>query len=76
MAEINKIGGANLDIDLASQSDVAWKQGKCPWNETESTDIHHCAVKYISICSYFCGIEPLDIVLCSYPDKIGHKKLR
>ena len=28
---------------------------------------HKCAVKDVSICKYFCGIQYLDNVLCSYP---------
>ena len=74
--KLRKIGGGNLDIDVVSQNDVSWKQGKCPWNETENSIEHKCAVKNVSICDYFCGIEPLDTVLCSYPDKIEHNKLR
>ncbi len=73
---IKKIGGANIDIDLTSSDKVTWKQGKCPWNESEGSSEHRCAVKNVSICDYFCGIEPWDTVLCSFPKKIDHKKLR
>ncbi len=65
---IRKLGGANMDIDLASPEDlIPWQQDRCPWNETEGTDEHRCAVKNISICQFFCGIEFLDTVMCSYP---------
>ena len=67
-ATIKKLHGANMDIDLATSRDViAWEQDRCPWNEAEGTDEHHCAVKNISICQYFCGIEYIDTLLCCYP---------
>lgn len=67
MKELLKLKGANIDIDLASNSDkIHWKQDRCPWNKKENSSEHKCAVKNISICKYFKGIEPLDIVLCSY----------
>ncbi|MCA9495682.1 MAG: hypothetical protein KC589_01965 [Nanoarchaeota archaeon] len=61
-----KIKGANLDIDLIPNENISWKQGKCPWNVEEKTNIHKCAVKNKSICKYFEGIKKLDTVLCSY----------
>lgn len=64
--EIKEFKGANMDIDLASES-VDWKQTSCPWNEAENTKEHKCAIKNTSICKYFCGIKYLDSVLCSYP---------
>jgi len=65
---IRKLSGANMDIDLATPAGkISWKQEKCPWNEAEQTDTHQCAVKNISICRYFCGIEYLDTLLCCYP---------
>ncbi len=60
--EIRKIGGANMDIDF---SPASWEQGECPWGPK-----HKCAVKGISICDYFEGIEKLDTVLCSYPNQV------
>jgi hypothetical protein len=67
-AKISKLHGANMDIDLASPADsIEWEQDLCPWNEAEGTQEHRCAVKNISICLYFCGIEYLDTVLCCYP---------
>ena len=68
--KINKLDGANMDIDLATEKGkIKWNQHKCPWNEKENTNTHKCAIKNTSICPYFCGIEYLDNVLCSYPDK-------
>jgi hypothetical protein len=65
---IRKLSGANLDIDLASSEDqIGWKQDQCPWNVAEKSFEHKCALKNISICPYFCGIEYLDFVLCCYP---------
>ncbi|MFO7585364.1 MAG: hypothetical protein R6W69_11590 [Anaerolineales bacterium] len=65
---IRRLAGANMDIDLASPpGSIAWSQQKCPWNEAEKTDAHRCAVKNISLCPYFCGVEYLDTLLCSYP---------
>jgi len=63
------LDGANMDIDLVSQDNASWKQTACPWNTKESTNEHKCAVKNVSICKYFCGIEYLDNVICCYPDK-------
>jgi len=71
-----RIGGADIDVNLISQNKVGWKQGECPWNKREDTDKHRCAEKNISICEYFCGIEPWDTVICSYPEKIDHIKIR
>ncbi len=59
-----------MDIDLSSKrEEIHWGQDKCPWNEFDKNDSHKCAVKNISICPYFCGIEYLDNVLCSYPNE-------
>ncbi len=67
-ATIRKLDGANMDIDLASPGgSIGWQQDACPWNEAEGTTEHRCAVKNVSICPYFCGIEYLDNVLCCYP---------
>ena len=67
--EIKKLKGANMDIDLTSdKSDIDWEQAICPWNKEENTKEHKCAIKNISICKYFCGIEYLDTILCSYPN--------
>lgn len=67
--EIIKLAGANMDIDLMTPaSDIDWKQDTCPWNQVESVRKHKCAVKNISICPYFRGIEYMDTLLCSYPN--------
>ena len=66
---IRKLTGANMDIDLTTQKDVSWKQDKCPWNEAEKTSVHKCAVKNVSLCPYFRGIEYPDTVLCCYSNK-------
>jgi hypothetical protein len=66
--KVRQLRGGNLgDIDLISQDKVAWEQSKCPWNEDEGVERHVCAVKYTSICKYFCGVKYLDTILCSYP---------
>lgn len=65
---IRRLDGANMDIYLTTpQGLIPWEQDRCPWNEAEGTDHHKCAVKNVSICPYFCGIEYLDNVLCCYP---------
>ena len=65
---VNKLRGANMDIDLATpKGDIHWEQDQCPWNEAEDTNEHKCAVKNISICRYFCGVEYPDTLICSYP---------
>ena len=66
--KIRELAGANMDIDLVSDS-VDWNQDVCPWNEAENSKEHKCAVKDTSICKYFCGIKYLDSVLCSYPNE-------
>ncbi len=59
-----------MDIDLnTAKGKISWQQDECPWNEEDKSNQHKCAVKNISICDYFCGIEPPDNVLCSYPYK-------
>ncbi|HBB04650.1 TPA: hypothetical protein DCZ39_07310 [Patescibacteria group bacterium] len=63
-----------MDIDLTSGENTSRKQTKCPRNEAEKTNTHKCAVKNISICDYFCGIEYLDNVLCCYPHKNTSKE--
>ena len=56
--KIRKLKGANMDIDLASpKKRIHWKQDECPWNIKEKNKKHKCAVKNVSICPYFCGIE-------------------
>ena len=76
-AMIRKLDGANMDIDLATPAArIQWQQDKCPWNEAEETDEHSCAVKNVSICPYFCGIEYLDNVLCCYPNENPLQDLR
>ena len=67
--DIKILDGANMDIDLVSGDQTSWKQMKCPWNEAEWTNAHRCAVKNVSICEYFCGIQYVDNVLCCYPHK-------
>ena len=65
---IRKLAGANMDIDLVTPEDrIVWSQDPCPWNAAEASSEHKCAVKNVSICRYFCGIEFLDTVLCCYP---------
>lgn len=59
-----------MDIDLASpQESIAWQQAGCPRNKAEETDVQKCAVKNVSMCRYFCGVEYLDTLLCSYPNE-------
>jgi hypothetical protein len=67
---IRRLNGANMDIDLATPAEqISWRQDACPWNASEKTGGHKCAVKNISICPYFCGIEYLDTILCCYPNQ-------
>ena len=66
--QFKKLNGANMDIDLATPKGmIPWEQDRCPWNEVEKRNDHKCAVKNVSICRYFCGIEYLDTLLCCYP---------
>ena len=67
---IRKLDGANMDIDLSTPADqIAWDQDECPWNEMDGIGGHRCAVKSVSICPYFCGVEFMDFVLCCYPNE-------
>jgi hypothetical protein len=69
MAEsIRELRGGNMDIDLIPKPGLKWEQRACPWNEAERSSTHKCAVKDTSICRYFRGIQPVDTVLCAYPD--------
>ena len=69
-ATIRRLSGANMDIDLATpEGEIGWQQDDCLWNVTGGTDAHRCAVKNVSICPYFCGVEYLDTVLCCYPNE-------
>ena len=70
---IKNLDGANMDIDLTSGKQTSWQQMRCPWNESEDTDKHKCAIKNVAICQYFCGIQYLDNVLCCYPNKNPNK---
>lgn len=66
----HKLKGANIDIDLiTNKNKIRWKQDRCPWNKKEKTKKHKCAVKNISLCRYFKGVEYPDMVICSYFDK-------
>ncbi len=68
--KVSKLKGANMDIDLTSRAkDIQWKQDKCPWNKARKTNSHKCAVKNVSLCDYFAGIEYPDVVLCKYLKK-------
>lgn len=59
-----------MDINLtADPKKIHWKQDECPWNKEERTRKHKCAVKNISICDYFKGIEPPDKIICVYKAK-------
>ena len=72
---MKKLAGANMDIDLATPAgQISWTQARCPWNEAEGNAAHRCAVKNVSICPYFCGVEYLDNLLCCYPEKNPHLK--
>lgn len=62
--QVKKLMGSNMDIDF---SNADFGNSVCPWNAAEKTDSHKCAIKNVSICKYFCGVQYLDSVLCSYP---------
>jgi len=62
--KIKKLIGSNMDIDF---SNADFGNSQCPWNIDDQSGEHKCAVKNTSICKYFCGIQYLDSVLCSYP---------
>lgn len=69
-AAIRHLRGANMDIDLATPAgQIAWEQQACPWNAAEGTNEHRCAVKNVSLCPYFRGVEYMDTLLCCYPDE-------
>ena len=66
---MKKLRGANMDIDLIPNQSVEWEQEDCPWNEAEGTTEHKCALKNVSICKHFRGIEKPDVVLCAYGEE-------
>jgi len=69
---IHKLKGANMDIDLATPAaEIPWQQDACPWNLAESTNSHRCAVKNVSLCPHFRGVEYLDTLLCSFPTQVS-----
>jgi len=73
-SEIQKLKGANMDIDLATPAgNIAWEQDGCPWNQAEGTDAHKCAVKNVSICLYFCGVEYMIRFCVVTPMKIHYE---
>ena len=72
MEKIRILKGANMDIDLLPAK-VHWEIGECPWNKDEGKNIHKCAVKNVSICKYFRGVQKLDKVLCAYPANSNQK---
>ena len=63
-SRIKKLIGSNMDIDF---SNADFGNSQCPWNNDDKSTQHKCAVKNVSICKYFCGVQYLDTVLCSYP---------
>jgi len=69
MPNLKKLKGANMGIDLIPNPDLSWEQDECPWNVAESTKEHRCAVKDVSLCPHFGGVEYPDTLLCSYPEK-------
>jgi len=66
---MKRLKGGNLDIDLLGDTKVDWEQDQCPWNEKDKSQEHKCAVKNISLCRYFRGVEHPDVILCNYPNK-------
>lgn len=65
---VKELKGADMDIDLLSNPNIAWKKDKCPWNEKENNENHKCAIKGVSICKHFLGIKDPDIVICNYEE--------
>ena len=53
-----------MDIDFSPST---WEHGECPWGKE-----HKCAVKNISICDYFEGIEKITQEDISYAKEIGY----
>ena len=66
--KIRVLRGGNMDIDLIPSPKVSWSIDPCPWNLRDGVLEHKCAVKNTSICRYFRGIEPIDNVLCTFPE--------
>jgi hypothetical protein len=56
-SRIKKRIGSNMDIDF---SNADFGNTRCPWNESDNTNDHKCAVKNTSICIYFYGIQFAD----------------
>jgi hypothetical protein len=60
---MQKIKGANIDIDFSKVPGMVWEPGQCPKGEGNK-----CAVKNTSMCEYFGGVEAPDTVLCNYSE--------
>tara|TARA_Y100000034_G_C6819973_1_gene369177 strand:+ start:597 stop:800 length:204 start_codon:yes stop_codon:yes gene_type:complete len=65
---MKKLKGANMDIDLTPSDKVSWEMDECPWNKEDKTTEHKCAVKNISLCKFFKGVEKPDTILCGYKE--------
>jgi hypothetical protein len=61
---MQKIKGANIDIDFSKVAFMDWEPGTCPWGPE-----HKCAVKNTSICDYFDGVEAPDTIICKYKEE-------
>lgn len=70
--ELSRLRGGNMDIDLLPNAEIDWEQDRCPWNVHDGSDKHKCAVKGVSICEFFRGVEYPDLILCAYSDHSGH----
>jgi len=55
-----------VDIDLLQSAKVSWSRDKSPWNVAEGVLSHKCAVKDVSLCRYFCGVDYPDKKRCAY----------
>jgi hypothetical protein len=53
-----------MDIDFSRVEGMSWEPGTCPKGEGNK-----CAVKNVSICDHFAGIEYPDVVLCKFENK-------
>ena len=67
---MKKLKGADMDIDLIPDPNISWKKSVCPWNAADGTNSHKCALKSVSICKYFKGIEEPDVVLCDFSENV------
>jgi len=72
MTIVQKLTGANMDIDWRQPGSIAWQQD-CVLEQAEGSAAHHWRLK-TSPFAVFCGVEYIDTLLCCYPNPSNSSK--